>query len=259
MRRFSQASPQNPTVSTNGSAPVTPSSATNLLLAALPQAEYQRLAAHFRPIDVSRSQVLYNAGDSIDRVYFLNGGVVSMTLTSAQGTLVEVGLIDSEGVIGSGTALTDGVTIHQIQVEVPGSGVYMPAAIFREEFKRGGTLQDLVLQHWQFLSLQTSQCALCNRLHTVEERLCRWLLMMHDRVQGDKLDLTQELISHMLGVRRSGVTTAAGILRGAGLISYRRGHITVMDREGLEESACECYQEIRRHGQRLLHWGGHNL
>jgi len=230
------------------------SSKTNQLLAALPPADYERLMPHLKPHNMAAGHVLYQVREPIQRVYFLTGGMVSLVLTSEEGTDVEVGVIDSEGVVGGGAALTDSTSIHHTVMQIGGSSVYLPAAIFKAEFQRGGALQDLVLRHWQFLSVQASQCVLCNRLHSVEERLARWLLMVHDRVRRDEIDLTQEFLGDMLGSRRAGVTVAAGILRAGGMIDYKRGQIFILDRKKLEDTACACYREIYDQGRQLLHW-----
>jgi CRP-like cAMP-binding protein len=223
----------------------------NKLLAALPPLEFERLLPHLRSVRLSVGEALYENHHMLQGMYFLNSGVVSHVLTSEEGTDVEVGIVGREGALGTIAMLGDGRTTSRAVVQIAGQGWWIDARIMREIFLRGGRLQVLLLRHLQASLDQTSQIVLCNRLHTVEERLSRWLLMTRDRVDNDNLPLTQEFISNMLGTRRSGVTVAAGILRQAGLIDYRRGSITILDREGLESTACECYASIRERFDRL--------
>jgi CRP-like cAMP-binding protein len=224
----------------------------NRLLATLPQYDYERLLPQLSVQLLSHGDVLANAGAAVQHVYFPLSGIISHVLTSDEGTDIEVGLHGIEGMSGIEAIFPTGQMLYRATVQVPGRALRLTAEFFREEFKRGSALQQVALQHLQLASVQSSQCALCNRLHSVEERLSRWLLMIHDRVQGDQLELTQEFIADMLGTRRSGVTIACGTLKSAGLIRYTRGCITVLDREGLEETACECYTVIHQHSKRLL-------
>jgi CRP-like cAMP-binding protein len=223
----------------------------NRLLAALPPLEFERLQPHLRAVRLSVGEAIYENDHLLQGVYFLNSGVVSHVLTSEEGTDVEVGIVGREGALGTIAMLGDGKTTNRAVVQIAGQGWWVDARILREMFLRGGHLQMLLLRHLQASLDQTSQIVLCNRLHTVEERLSRWLLMTRDRVDSDDLPLTQEFISNMLGTRRSGVTVAAGILRQVGLIDYRRGSITILDREGLEHTSCECYATIRDRFNRL--------
>jgi len=213
----------------------------NHILATLPQVEYEHLVPHLRRVNLPLAKVLYKEGDAIDRVYFVEKGVTSMVLTTREGVEVEVGLVGPEGLVGLGGLIPDSKSLGKMAMQMGGNGWQMPASVLRDEFKRGGVLQDLVLQFNQAFAIMASQTALCNRLHTVEERLSRWLLQVHDRVRKDDLELTQEFLSQMLGSRRAGVTVAAGALKKAGFIDYNRGSITILDREGLENAACECY------------------
>ncbi len=223
----------------------------NKLLASLPPLEFERLQPHLRAVRLSVGEAIYETDHLLHGVYFLNSGVVSHVLTSQEGTDVEIGIVGREGALGTIAMLGDGKTTNRAVVQIAGQGWWVDARILREMFLRGGRLQMLLLHHLQASLDQTAQIVLCNRLHTVEERLSRWLLMTRDRVDSDDLPLTQEFISNMLGTRRSGVTVAAGILRQAGLIDYRRGSITILDREGLEHTACECYATIRSRFNRL--------
>lgn len=218
----------------------------NGVLAALPQAEYDRLSPYLRPINLVQGETLYNVGEPIQTVYFHDSGMTSMVVTSDEGTDVEVGIVGREGVVGAGPGLTNTGSPCATMIQVAGRGYVMPVDVLKAEFKRGGVFQDLLLRHIQALSVMMGQCGLCNRLHSIEERLSRWLLMAADQTGSEKLDLTQEFIANMLGTRRSGVTVAAGMLRAAGLIEYSRGCITITDREGLESSACECYAAVQK-------------
>jgi CRP-like cAMP-binding protein len=217
----------------------------NSLIAALPSLERERLREHLRPCSFQAGQALYEAGDHVERVFLLNKGLVSLVLTSQEGTQVECGIVGREGVIGLPSALGDDIAVTRAVTQIDASGYWLPARAFREEFRRGGVLSTLILRQQQLIIAQASQAALCNRLHTVEERLARWLLTLRDRIGSDQIYITQEFIAHMLGTRRSGVTVAAGILREAGLIDYTRGRISIVNDKRLEETSCECYGVLR--------------
>ncbi len=223
----------------------------NTLLATLPSLERERLRDHLRPCSFHPGQGLYESGEKVERVFLLNKGLVSLILTSQEGTQVECGVAGREGLVGLPAALGDDIAVTRAMAQMESSGYWMPTRAFREEFRRGGVLQTLVLRQQQLIIAQASQAALCNRLHTVEERLARWLLMLRDRIGSDQLYITQEFIAHMLGTRRSGVTVAAGILREAGLIDYTRGRITVVDHQGLQDTSCECYGVLRNAFQKM--------
>ena len=224
----------------------------NKILAALPGKEYDRLLPRLTPVSLPQGEVLYEMDDRIRHVYFVNTGVVSLVTHLKEGAGVEVGLVGNEGMVGLCIALGDDVSPNQAIAQIAGHGMQMEAAALREELKGGGLLQPLLLRLTLALLKQVSQSAACNRSHHVAERLARWLLTCHDRVEGDELKLTQEFIAEMLGTRRAGVSEAASILQGAGLIRYTRGHITVTDRAGLEELACECYGVVKAEYDRLL-------
>jgi CRP-like cAMP-binding protein len=224
----------------------------NRLLAALSDSEYQRLVPHLNFIPLSLGQVLYEAEEPITQVYFPNNSLVSLVITTENGSTVEVGIVGNEGMVGIPVILGTNTTTTSGIVQMAGSAMQMNADILNIEFERGGTLQKLLLRYVQALHTQVSQTAVCNRLHTLEARLARWLLIVSDRIQSDKLPLTQEYISHMLGVRRSGVTVAAGTLSNQGIIRYSRGQITILNREGLEATSCECYRAIKNELARLL-------
>lgn len=224
----------------------------NKILAALPGEEYYRLLPHLTPVSLPLGESLYETEDRIRYVYFVNTGIVSLVTHLKEGSGVEVGLVGSEGMVGLSVALGDDVSPNQAIVQIADGAMRMEAAALREELKRGGLLQTLLLRFTMATLKQVSQSAACNRSHHVAERLARWLLTCHDRVEGDELRLTQEFIAEMLGTRRAGVSEAAGILQGAGLIRYSRGHITITDRGGLEEFACECYAVVKAEYDRLL-------
>lgn len=226
----------------------------NRLLAALPVAEYQRLVPDLELIELPLKQVLYNPGEPITHVYFPHYAIVSLVYTLEDGSTSEVGLVGNEGmaglpvILGSNTSTTTAI----VQVAEGGGGMRMTAGRCKAEFDRGGSLQSLLLRYTQALFTQVTQTAACNGHHSVEERLARWLLMVSDRMKSDTFLLTQEFISQMLGVRRSGVTVAAGTLSQAGMLRYSRGQITIRNREDLEATACECYAVTKKESARLL-------
>ena len=224
----------------------------NRILAALPAAEYERLLPGLRPVTLEYKQVLYEPNKAIRHVYFPNEGVISMVSTVIDRTVVEVGLAGREGMVCTAVFLGANSTPHQGVVQVAGSAMRMKAGTLREEFKRGGRLQDLLLRYTQTHLVQIAQTAVCNRLHNLEGRLCRWLLMIHDRVDGDEFLLTQEVISQMLGAQRTGVTEAAGSLQKKQMIRYSRGRIVVLNRQRLEETACDCYLIVKEEFDRLV-------
>lgn len=217
----------------------------NRLLAALPHGDYERIAPHLEPVELASGRTLYHSGQSVDYLYFPTGAMVSLVSQMASGAEVEVGVTGFEGVVGLPALLGDGKSPHLNIAQMPGSAVRARASAFREEFRSGGALQDLTLRYAQSVMVMAAQTAACNALHSLAERLAKWLLMSHDRRRGDELPLTHEFLSMMLGVRRAGVTEAAVVLQTEGLIKYRRGHITVVDREGLEGFACECYPVLK--------------
>ena len=236
----------------DGSAPPGARPTTNRILAALPDADYERISLYLKRSDLASGQPLFETGAHIERVWFLSAGMVSSVLFAESGAGVEVGIMGREGMTGYEVALDGGGALTSATVQIAGHGHSLAADVFKTEFERGGALHSLVLRSLQEGMAQIAQTVLCNRLHSVEERLSRWLLMVSDRIESDELELTQEFIAQMLGARRSGVTVAAGILKQAGLISYKRGCITILDREGLEESTCECHAIIERRYSKFL-------
>jgi CRP-like cAMP-binding protein len=229
--------------------------AVNRLLAALPDAEYQHLIPHLQHVSLSLKQVLYKVGEPIEYVYFPHRSIVSSLATMEDGSMVEVGLVGNDGIAGIPTALGDNIATTTATVQIPDSAMRMKASLLKTEFQRSGSFQSLLLRYMQAQHAFVSQNAACNRLHQLDGRLARWLLLVCDRVGSNELPLTQEFISQMLGVRRAGVTEAANTLQQAGLIRYNRGRITILNREGLEAFSCECYEIINSEYTRLLGTG----
>jgi CRP-like cAMP-binding protein len=219
--------------------------AANRLLAALPKKDRQRLLRDAEAVTLTFGDVLFEPGDRIRHVYFPDDSVVSLLSTVEDRELLEVGMVGNEGV--AGLAVFMGVNESRTRglVQATGRAMKMTAAAFRKEANDGGALRKLLLLYTHSLLTQISQSAACNRFHPVNPRLARWLLMTHDRVGKDDFLLTQEFLSHMLGVRREGVTLAAGSLQKQGLITYSRGHIHVLDRAGLEAASCKCYETVK--------------
>jgi len=226
--------------------------AENRLLAALPAAEYDRLLPQLQPVSFSLGEVVYEFGGQLDYVFFPTTSIVSLLYTMENGTSAEMGLTGNDGVVGIALFMGGGTMPNRAVVQSAGEAIRMKAKILQNEFALGGKFQQLLLRYTQALITQISQTAVCNRLHSVEKQLCRWLLLSHDRVKADELIMTQDLIADMLGVRREGVTVAAGRLQDAGAISYVRGHIQILDRQKLEETVCECYRVVKDEFDRLL-------
>lgn len=224
----------------------------NHLLALLPEEDYQRLLPQLEPVVLELGQVVYQNAQQLEYLYFPTTSMVSLLYTMADGMTAEVGLTGNEGVVGIALFLGGDTTPNQAVVQIGGAAFRLGAKTVREEFKRGEAFQHVLLRYTQALLTQISQTAICNRLHPVEQRFCRWLLLSHDRVKTDKLAMTQELIASMLGGRRESVTVAAGHLQDTGLIHYARGHITILNRQGLEASVCECYEVVKTEYERLL-------
>lgn len=225
---------------------------TNRLLAALPQSEYRRILPHLESVPLPLGEILNDIGESYNYTYFPETGMISLVLVMENGATNEVGIVGREGVVGVPVFLGGKSTSSRAIVQVAGSGLKLPSEVLEAEFWRGGALQRQLLLYAQALLTQVSQTAACNAQHTIEKRLARWLLIVHDSVGSDELLLTQEFISQMLGTRRSSVTIAAGFLQKAHAIRYSRGRITILDRNRLEAIACECYATVRNEFQRLL-------
>jgi CRP-like cAMP-binding protein len=224
----------------------------NYLLAALPTAEFERLAPHLELVAMPLGEVLYESSGQLPHVYFPTSAIVSMHYVMENGASSEIAGVGNEGVLGISLFMGGNNTPSRAIVQTGGHGYQLKSRILMEEFHRGGVTQHLLLRYTQALMTQVSQTAVCNRHHSVEQQLCRWLLLTLDRLPSNELTMTQELIATMLGVRREGITEAAGHLQKAGFISYRRGHITVIDRSGLESHVCECYGVVKKEFNRLL-------
>ena len=224
----------------------------NRLLAALPREDIERLLPHLHDVSFALGEVVYEFGGQLDYVYFPTTSIVSLLYTMENGTSAEMGLTGNDGVVGIALFMGGGTMPNRAVVQSAGRAIRMKARHLQAEFALGGKFQRLLLRYTQALITQISQTAVCNRLHSVEQQLCRWLLLSHDRLQSDELIMTQEMIADMLGVRREGVTVAAGHLQDAGAISYVRGRITILDRPILEQTVCECYQVVKDEFDRLL-------
>lgn len=224
----------------------------NFLLAALLDAEFNRLSPHLELVPLKLGDVLAESGSKTDYLYFPTTAIISLHYLLENGGSSEIAGVGNEGVLGISLFMGGDTTPSRAVVQTGGFGYRIPARILMEEFDRAGPVLRLLLRYTQALITQMSQTAVCNRHHTVEQQLCRWLLLTLDRLGPAELTMTQELISNMLGVRREGVTEAAGRLQASGFISYRRGHITVTNRSGLERSVCECYGVVKKEFARLL-------
>lgn len=224
----------------------------NRILAALPHEEFARFLPHLESVYLGKGEIVYLTGDEIQSAYFLVSGLLSFLSTTEAGSTIEVAMVGNEGVVGLPVILRTRIIPYEVVVQFPAEGFKIRAEVLREEFDRGETLSEFVLRYVGVLMTQISQSAICNRFHTLEETLSRWLLTVQDRVNFDSLELTQENISHILGVPRTAVTMAAGGLQRAGFIRYSRGKIFILDRRGLEANSCECYRVIRDELNRFL-------
>jgi CRP-like cAMP-binding protein len=224
----------------------------NHLLAALPCAELDRLSADLVLLPMPLGDVLYESGDQLQYAYFPTTAIVSLLYVLKDGASTEIAVVGNEGILGISLFMGGVSTPSRAVVQSAGYGYRLPAKHLINEFNRAGPVLRLLLRYTQALITQMTQTAVCNRHHAVEQQLCRWLLLSLDRLSTDSLTMTQELIANMLGVRREGVTEAAGNLQRAGLIRYRRGHIDVLDRPGLEKVVCECYAVVKKEFDRLL-------
>jgi CRP-like cAMP-binding protein len=224
----------------------------NRLLAGLPPQELAQLIEHLKPVELPKKQVLYEVGAPLDHIYFIEEGLASVLTTMEDGASSEVGMVGPEGLIGVSALLGGRLSAQHVVMQLPGRGHHITANQCKAVFDESPTVRSALLRFIEDLLNLSSQTAGCNRLHSVEQRSARWLLMASDRVASDALPLTQEFLAAMLGVRRSGVSEAAGELQRSGLIRYRRGEITIIDRAGLEETACECYGLDKQRVNRLL-------
>lgn len=230
----------------------TPSPLQNRLLAVLPEIDYERLRPQLEVVDMPLGKVLYESGRTLSHVYFPTTSIVSLLYVMENGASAEIAVVGNEGVVGVALFMGGESTPSRAVVQSAGQGFRLRGQAVKDAFNRSGPVMHLLLRYTQALITQMAQTAVCNRHHSLDQQLCRWLLLSLDRLQGNELVMTQELIANMLGVRREGVTEGALKLQAAGLIRYARGHITVLDREGLETRTCECYLVVRKEYGRLL-------
>ena len=224
----------------------------NHLLAALPRPEFDRLSSHLQLVPMPLGEVLYESGSQLQHVYFPTTSIVSLLYILEGSAAAEIAMVGNEGILGFSLFMGSENTPSRAVVQRAGYGYRLHAALLQLEFNRAGPVLRLLLRYTHALITQMTRTAVCNRHHSVEQQLCRWLLLSLDRLPSDSLTMTQELIANMLGVRRQGVNKAAGTLQRAGLIRYSRGHIEVLDRPGLEKAVCECYAVVKLEFDRLL-------
>jgi CRP-like cAMP-binding protein len=217
----------------------------NRLLAALSEEEYGRLLSNAKLVHVEKGDILYMAGDRIEQIYFPLTGMISLLSTTGSGATIEVAMVGSEGIVGLPVLMSIDKMPYEVMAQMGGDLLRTGAGEAKEEFGLCGRFHDLMLRYTHVLITQITQSAVCNRFHSVEKRLCRWLLIARDCINSDTIDLTQETIAHMLGIPRTGVTMAAGAIQRAGLIRYSRGKIVILDREKLHGASCECYDIIK--------------
>ena len=224
----------------------------NHLLAALPRDELARLSPHLELVPMVLGEALYESGVQMRHVYFPIDSIVSLIYVMEDGASAEIAVVGNEGIVGVALFMGGETTPSRAVVQSAGHAYRLKGQLLKDEFYLGGPMQRLLLRYTQALLTQMAQTAVCNRHHSLDQQLCRWLLLSLDRIEGNELVMTQELIANMLGVRREGVTEAAGNLQRAGLIEYHRGHITALDRAGLEARTCECYGVVKKEFERLL-------
>jgi len=224
----------------------------NQILAALPEAEFGRLAPHLELVPMLLGETLYEPGGQLQHVYFPTTAIVSLLYVMESGSSAEIAGVGNEGILGISLFMGGDTTPSSAVVQTAGHGYRLPGRLLKDEFNRGGLMQSLLLRYTQALLTQMCQTAACNRHHAIDQQLFRWLLLTLDRLPSNELVMTQELVASALGVRREGITEAAGKLQRAGVIRYRRGHIAVLDRSGLEAGACECYAVVKKELDRLM-------
>ncbi len=229
-----------------------PKALKNRLLAALPTEEYERLEPYLQRVSLEFHQSLYQPNEPIEHVYFPTDGVVSLLNLMENGDAVEVGTVGNEGMVGLPVLLGANTIPGQAFSQIPGAALRMRANVFQREVTPGSPLYNLLLRYTLALFNQIAQSSACNRLHSIEERFCRWMLMTQDRVASNQFPITHEFLGQMLGVRRASVSVVAATIQKAGLITYKRGKMTILDREGLEDVSCECYAIIKGEFERLV-------
>ncbi len=251
-RSVGSVSPRPLKAGSSKAAPARTGANKNHLLDALPASDYDRLAPHLELIAMPLGDVLYESGAKLRHVYFPTTCILSLLYVMEDGASAEIAVVGNEGILGISLFMGGDTTPSRAVVQSAGHAYRLKAELLKSEFGRFGPTMHLLLRYTQALITQMAQTAVCNRHHSVDQQLCRWLLLSLDRLETNELTMTQELIANMLGVRREGVTEAAGKLQDAGLITYRRGRITVLDRPGLEAQSCECYQVVKTEFDRLL-------
>ena len=224
----------------------------NRLLGLLPPRDYERLRPYLQRLPLTYRQSLYRAHKPLGFVYFFETGVGSLVNTMANGDASEVGTIGNEGVVGLPLLLGDDRAPTSVYVQVPGAGLRMKASLFKKELARSASMRAVMHRYAHAFFNQVAQSAACNHFHSLQQRCCRWMLMTHDRMEADEFPLTQEFLAMMLGVQRTGVTAAAGALQRSGLINYKRGNVTIIDRRSLIRRSCECYGVSKKEFDRLL-------
>lgn len=229
-----------------------PNPKQNHLLDAILVAEFERLSPNLEHVALPLGKVLYESGGVLEHVYFPTNSIISLLYVMENGAAAEIAVVGNEGILGISLFMGGDTTSSRAVVQSAGHAYRLKAQLLKDEFKRGGSVQRLLLRYTQALITQMAQTAVCNRHHSVEQQLCRWLLLSLDRLASNELTMTQELIANMLGVRREGVTEAAGRLQRDDIINYSRGRITVLDRPKLEKRSCECYQVVKAEFDRLL-------
>ena len=234
------------------SLPKAPNPQQSHLLAVLPEPDSKRLLPHMELVSLPLGKALYESGVQLNHVYFPTTSIVSLLYELEDGASAEIAVVGNEGIVGIALFMGGDTMPNRAVVQSAGHAYRLPGRLLKEEFGRGGALQHLLLRYTLAMLTQMAQTAVCNRHHSIDQQLCRWLLLSLDRLPTTELIMTQELIANMLGVRREGVTEAAGKLQKAGLINYNRGRITVLDRPGLEARVCECYEVVRKEFRRLL-------
>jgi CRP-like cAMP-binding protein len=233
-----------------------PTPLDNHILRALPESEQQRLFSHLELIPMPLGKVLYESGDTLRHIYFPTDCIVSLMYVLEDGGSAEIAVVGNDGVIGVALFMGGETTPSRAVVQSGGHAYRLPGKLLKDEFNRHGQLLHILLRYTQALITHMAQTAVCNRHHSVDQQLCRWLLLSLDRLPGNQLKITQDLIASMLGVRREGITEAAGKLQKQGVIRYSRGQITVLDRPKLEKLSCECYAVVKSETDRLLPQGG---
>jgi CRP-like cAMP-binding protein len=224
----------------------------NHLLAALPDDEFTRLKPNLEPVSLTLGKVIYESGEQLDYVYFPTTAIISLLYIMENGSTAEIGMAGNDGLVGISLFMGGSTTPNRAVVQSAGNAFRFRSKELKFEFHMSGEFQNILLRYTQYLMTQISQTAVCNRLHSVEQHLCRWLLINHDLLQTNRLVMTHDLIANMLGVRREGVSIAAGHLQKKELIKYVRGTITILDRKGLETAVCECYNVVKEEYDRLL-------